>query len=68
MSPKVQKIFDFMADHDVEIVSFGIAPNPFGFCYERGENASDKDCKKFDGMLKRLTVSEERELKKEIFG
>jgi hypothetical protein len=31
---KVEKILDFMIQNNVELISHGLAPNPFGFCFE----------------------------------
>lgn len=68
MSPKVQKILEHCEESDIEIVSYGLAPNSWGFCYEAGKNTTEKQCKKMNTMLKALNVSEERELKREVFG
>lgn len=68
MSPAVRKVLAFCADHDIEIVSYGLSPNPNGFCFERGENTSQKACKTLSGMLDSLTGLEEQELRKWVFG
>jgi hypothetical protein len=31
---KVNKLLQLMFDNNIEIVSYGIAPNPNGFCFE----------------------------------
>lgn len=68
MKNRIDQILKFCAKHDIEIVSYGIAPNPFGFCYEAGEEASAAACRKLDAMLESLTEREEQMLRKAIFG
>ena len=68
MSPAVRKVLAFCKTHDIEIISWGLAPNPFGFCFERGENTTQEACRKLSRMLDGLTGMEEQELKREVFG
>jgi hypothetical protein len=48
---------------DVELVSYGLAPNPDGFCYEIHTQVSDTDLKVLDDALGMLTTNEENTLK-----
>lgn len=61
MSLKVKKILRICEENELEIVSFGLAPNPWGFCYEGGR------CEELDRLLNSLTEKEENELKREVF-
>lgn len=67
MSPKVEKILEICSRQDIEIVSFGLAPNPWGFCFEIGEDTSEKAVQKINDLLNSLNEKEESELKKWIF-
>jgi hypothetical protein len=62
---KLESIIDYLEKHDVEIVSYGLAPNPNGFCYEVSDLAH---CDKLDDMLSDLTSSEENDLRNYVFG
>ena len=68
MSPATRKVLAYAKRHDLEIVSYGLAPNPWGFCFEKGENSSNHACRTFSGMLEGLSKGEEEELKREVFG
>lgn len=68
MSPAVRKVIAYCDTHDIEIVSYGLQPNPNGFCFERGENTSAEACRKLSAYLDGLTRMEEQELKAEVFG
>lgn len=50
---------------DVELVSFGLAPNPNGFCYEVHNESlfNTKELKALDDALEILTSEEENTLK-----
>lgn len=53
----------------IEIVSYGLAPNPNGFCYEadRGhEEYSQADERLLNHILDTLTRSEERDLRGQL--
>ncbi len=63
MSPALRKVLSFASDWNIEIVSYGLAPNPNGFCFE-ADDTVPRDIKiKFSKMLDGLTESEENELK-----
>lgn len=39
---EVENLFQWLLDNDIEIVSYGLAPNPFGFCFEcHNDNTRD---------------------------
>lgn len=40
---KLTKLLGFMLENDYEIVSYGLAPNPNGFCYEYQGKDSKRD-------------------------
>lgn len=45
---------------DIEIVSYGLAPNPFGFCYEiYTDDIPKKDLQAIDRLLDGLSVIDE---------
>ena len=62
---RVQAVIDFCDDNHVDIISYGLAPNPNGFCYEADD---DVETKELEEMLDALTSKEENELRKYIFG
>lgn len=68
MSPAVRKILAMCETNDIRIVSYGLAPNPFGFCFERGEGTSKKAAQDMSRALDALTGSEEQELRQAVFG
>lgn len=68
MNHKIKAILDHCEAHGLEFVSYGLAPNPWGFCYERSDASSDEACKDLDRMLNGLSDNEENELKREVFG
>lgn len=67
MNPVIDQIINLCVLHNINIVSYGLAPNPFGFCYEV-ENTSCAAAKKLDELLDSLSEEQELELKKVIFG
>lgn len=76
-SKNVQTVIDLCLEHGFEIVSFGLAPNPNGFCFEMSEiEDATKDeikeqklnAKRFSKMLDALTSKQEQELRAYILG
>jgi hypothetical protein len=65
---KIEKILWFLAENSIEIVSYGLAPNPNGFCFELFGEASQNDAKELSSMLDALTSKEELELRRAVFG
>jgi len=63
----IDKIIELCADSGNEIVSYGLAPNPNGFCYERGEDATYKECQELSELLDLLTNSETVKLRSIMF-
>ena len=58
MTPAVRKVLSFASDWNIETVSYGLAPNPWGFCFECDDSVP-RDIKiKFSKMLDGLTTSE----------
>lgn len=66
MRNKVQQILYLCALHNIEIVSYGLAPNPNGFCYEIGDTPIAA-VEELENLLDSLTKSEENMLKSEVF-
>ena len=67
LSRKVKEIIQIGLDHDLEIISYGLAPNPNGFCFEDHGGASDKTLMHFNDLLDALTKAEIDELRKAVF-
>jgi hypothetical protein len=40
---KVKQLLDIMLEYDIEIVTYGLAPNPNGFCFECGDLDTEGD-------------------------
>jgi hypothetical protein len=67
-SKSVAEILDFITEHNVEIVSYGLAPNPNGFCYELPDDLVDTDVDEtLSRLFNGLTREQERELKGLVF-
>lgn len=64
---KVDKILKYLSKHDIEIVSYGLSPNPDGFCYECPDNTPRHVKRSLDLKLDALTIEEEQHLKDLIF-
>lgn len=61
---KVHDLLDFMLTNSVELVSYGLAPNVDGFCYEvHNEKTSYKLLKRIDERLDALSKEQEKYLK-----
>lgn len=67
MSPAVRKVLSLASDWNIEIVSYGLAPNPNGFCFGCDDSVPDSVRIKFTNMLGGLTETEENELKERVF-
>jgi hypothetical protein len=59
----VARIINHLYESNIELVSYGLAPNPWGFCYETGESTTTTQAKQLDVMLDGLSDSDELELK-----
>jgi len=61
LTPNVLKLIDLLETDvgDIELVSYGLAPNPNGFCYEVYNTYNVVDTKKIDAALNSLTKLEE---------
>ena len=67
----INKILDILDESGIELVSYGLAPNPFGFCYELPEHETQEQfsslglyAAELEGLLKQLNTNQENELKK----
>jgi len=45
-----------------DLISYGLAPNPNGFCYEKHGTLTESDEKELNTLLDGLTPDQEREL------
>ena len=68
ITKQISKVVDLLELYDCEIVSYGLAPRPNGFCFERGPDTSDEQCVALSKALDALTNDEEQLLRKLIFG
>jgi hypothetical protein len=68
-SKRIQTVLDLLDKLDAELVSYGLAPNPNGFCYEISDyrNIIPEDEFKLNEALEDLTIKEEQELRKLVF-
>lgn len=61
----LQEIKEILDDGNFELVSYGLAPNPNGFCYEFiGEKRNKKQEKRLNDLLSSLDDKEELILKR----
>lgn len=67
LSSKVKHLIQFGLDNNLEIVSYGLAPNPNGFCFESHGDASETIVRHFAKLLESLTTDEVAELRKAVF-
>ena len=65
---KITQILEFCDETGIQIVSYGLAPNPNGFCYELYGDACRDEGIVLDEMLNALTSQEEAELRRSLFG
>lgn len=63
-----ESVLEFASIYDMEIVSFGLAPNPNGFCFERGEATTDHEARVLGELIDRLDRNETDKLRNLVFG
>lgn len=68
MSNKIKAILSLCEESGIQIISYGLAPNPFGFCFERGDETTKAQCKEMSRLLDSLSETDEAKLRKIIFG
>ena len=70
MSESVKRILEIMEMYQIEMVSYGLAPNPNGFCYElpHDHGMSLKMRTELDSLLDSLTGHEIIQLKGATLG
>jgi hypothetical protein len=66
-SPNIQNILELLIAYDCNLVSFGLAPNPSGFCFEVGEETTSQQAKELTDALMGLSAREEEDLRKLVF-
>lgn len=59
----LQEIEEILDGGHFELVSFGLAPNPNGFCYEREDDSQPVQEKRLNELLNSLTTDDEILLK-----
>lgn len=64
----IKRILEHCDIYGIEIVSFGLAPNPWGFCFEASEDTPEKAIVQLHRWLDGLTKDQIEELRKEVFG
>ncbi len=64
---RVIAVLDLLDSTDCEIVSWGLAPNPNGFCFERGENTTTTQARALSEALDSLTSEDEQVLRSLLF-
>ena len=67
MTRNLERIDQILEAYEIEIVSFGLAPNPNGFCFEASEETPLDVVTELSGILDNLNKSEIERLKKENF-
>jgi len=60
-------LIQFGLNNGLEIVSFGLAPNPWGWCFESHEDASSEVKMLFSKRLNRLTKEQTEIMKGKVF-
>jgi hypothetical protein len=64
----VENLLNTLLENNLELVSYGLAPNPNGFCYEiHGDRPSKSFLKHIDTQLDTLTKEQEQWLKAACF-
>lgn len=67
MSPAVRKVIAFIQDNDIALVSYGLAPNPWGWCFEVSDNTPKSASRTLGRMLDGLSNKETKELRQWAF-
>lgn len=65
---KIDQILELCADSGIEIVSYGLAPNPNGFCFESCDDSTEREVKQMNDLLESLSTKEENVLRAQLFG
>lgn len=64
----IDQILDHCELYEIEIVSFGLAPNPSGLCFEVSDKTPRVAAELLNRWLNSLTKAQENELKERVFG
>lgn len=68
MTDRIERLFDLMIEHNIEIVSYGLAPNPNGFCFECLEPGTPDEIKGLMSVyLGALTNKETEIVRRAVF-
>ena len=68
MSTYLKRLIELLEKHcgNIELISYGLAPNPNGFCYEQYDEVDAKDLKEIDELLE-LINSEDVQTLRELY-
>jgi hypothetical protein len=68
LTPNVKRLIELLERNVVDLVSYGLAPNPFGFCYETNDKfTNDADLPEINQLLDCLTTDEENTIRQAYF-
>ena len=59
----MKRLLKILNTYDVALVSFGLAPNPNGFCFEAEDSVDKAIVTELGELLGQLTLKEEKYLK-----
>lgn len=54
----IDELEDLLESGDINLISFGLAPNPFGFCFEVSEGAKKEQIERVSKLLDGLDENE----------
>lgn len=63
----IQNVLELLIISDCTLVSFGLAPNPNGFCFELGDETTREQALELTKALDALSPREEEDLRKLVF-
>lgn len=66
---KVIRVLEIQEENDLEIISFGLAPNANGFCYEKDGEVPQEIEQGFNDLLWEIEASSKltNQLRRELF-
>lgn len=64
----ITRIIDLMDESGIQIVSYGLSPNPNGFCFEGSDDTTDEQMNEMANIIEDLSFKDEKKLRRIIFG
>ena len=64
----VSRIMDLIDESGIQIVSYGLSPNPNGFCFEGSDDTTDEQMNEMANLIEDLSFKDEKKLRRIIFG